>query len=181
MASPFVAEIRMFGFNFAPKGWAQCNGQLLPISQNTALFSLLGTYYGGDGKSTFALPNLQGMAAVHVGQGPGLSEYFLGQSSGTEAVTLLTTEMPAHNHSFSVTTSTGTTNSSSGNQLGRGASGNPVSGLTQAKIYSTAAPQTQMNFQALALAGGNQPHNNMMPYLTVNFCIAMQGVFPPRT
>lgn len=181
MASPFVAEIRMFGFNFAPTGWTQCNGQLMPISQNTALFSLLGTYYGGDGKSTFALPNLQGMAANHAGQGAGLSEYFLGQSGGTEAVTLLISEMPIHNHSLSVTTGAGTTNASQNNQLGKGSSGNPVSGLTQAKMYSTAAPQTAMNFQGLQLTGGNLPHNNLMPYCTLNFCIALQGVFPPRT
>ena len=180
MASPFVAEIRMFGFNFAPVGWATCDGQLMPISQNTALFSLLGTYYGGDGKSTFALPNLQGNCAVHQGQGNGLSERFLGEMSGSPQVTLLTTEIPAHNHSFSVTTGAGTTNSSAGNQLGKGSSGNPVSGITQAKMYSTAAPQTAMNVQGLALAGGNLPHNNMMPYLTVEFCIALQGVFPPR-
>jgi microcystin-dependent protein len=180
MSSPFVAEIRMFGFNFAPTGWAQCNGQLLPISQNTALFSLLGTYYGGDGKSTFALPNLQGCAAVNAGQLKGGSDYFLGQMAGEESVTLLTTEMPAHNHSFSVTTGAGTTNSSAGNQLGKGSSGNPVSGITQAKMYSTAAPQTAMNPQAMALYGGSLPHNNMMPYLTIQFCIAMQGVFPPR-
>src|SRR5215210_4937293 len=98
MADPFVAEIRMFGFNFAPTGWAQCNGQLLPISQNTALFSLLGTYYGGDGKSTFALPNLQESVPVHTGQGQGLSERFLGEQSGTPTVTLLETEIPVHNH-----------------------------------------------------------------------------------
>ena len=181
MSSPFVAEIRMFGFNFAPTGWATCDGQLLPISQNTALFSLLGTFYGGDGKSTFALPNLQGSAAIHEGQGQGLAQYFLGQQGGSEAITLLTSEMPAHNHSFQVTTSTGTTNASANNQLGKGASGNPVSGLTQAKIYATAAPAQPLDPQALALAGGSLPHNNMMPYLTVNFCIAMQGVFPPRT
>ena len=180
MSSPFVAEIRMFGFNFAPTGWAQCNGQLLPISQNTALFSLLGTFYGGDGKSTFALPNLEGSAAIHQGQGNGLSEYFLGQQGGSEFVTLLNTEMPAHNHSLSVTTGTGTTNSSTNNQLGKGASGNPVSGITQAKIYSTVAPTQQMAFQGMTITGGSLPHNNMMPYLTVNFCIAMQGVFPPR-
>jgi microcystin-dependent protein len=180
MSSPFVAEIRMFGFTFAPTGWAQCNGQLLPLSQNTALFSLLGTFYGGDGKSTFALPNLQGSAANHQGQGNGLSEYFLGQQGGTEAVTLLNTEMPAHNHSLSVTTGAGTTNSSTGNQLGKGSSGNPVSGITQAKMYSTAAPAQQMAFQGMAVAGGNLPHNNMMPYLTISFCIALQGVFPAR-
>ena len=180
MSSPFVAEIRIFGFNFAPTGWALCNGQLLPISQNTALFSLLGTFYGGDGKSTFALPDMQGAAAIHQGQGQGLSLYDLGQTGGTENVTLLQTEMPAHNHSLSVTTGAGTTNVSTGNQLGRGASGNPVSGLTQAKIYSTSAPQTVMSPQGMTPAGGSLPHNNMMPYLTLNYCIALQGVFPAR-
>lgn len=180
MADPFVGEIRIFGFNFPPRGWAFCDGQLLPISQNTALFSLLGTFYGGDGKSTFALPNLQGAAAIHQGQGSGLSQYFVGQQGGSQSVTLLTTEMPAHNHSLTVTSGAGTTNTSTGNQLARGASGNPVSGLTQAKIYNATAPQTPMNPQAMSLAGGSLPHNNMMPFLTFNYCIALQGVFPPR-
>src|SRR6187399_946692 len=127
MSDQFVAEIRMFGGNFAPKGWALCNGQLLPISQNTALFSLLGTFYGGDGKSTFALPNLMGSCATNQGQGAGLQEWFLGEQQGETSVTLLHTEMPSHNHFLSATTSTGTTNVSSNNQLGKGASGNPVS------------------------------------------------------
>lgn len=170
MADPFVAEIRIFPFNFAPKGWAFCNGQLLPISQNTALFSLLGTTYGGDGKSTFALPDMQGNAPIHAGQGPGLSEYFLGQMSGSETVTLLDSEMPAHSHSLSASTEAGDTNLPAGNFTGSGSS-----------IYAPAAQLKGMSPQSLAPAGGSLPHNNMMPYLTLNFNIAMQGVFPPRT
>jgi microcystin-dependent protein len=176
MADPFVAEIRIFPFNFAPKGWAFCNGQLLPISQNTALFSLLGTFYGGDGKSTFALPNLEGSAPIHVGQGPGLSEYFLGQQGGSETVTLLTSEMPLHPHTL------------------RCQSQDPADQPAPSPVRTFAAsqnataygptggtPLVQMAFQALSLAGGNLPHNNMMPYLTLNFNIALQGVFPPRS
>jgi len=183
MADPFVAEIRMFGFNFAPTGWAQCNGQLLPISQNTALFSLLGTFYGGDGKSTFALPNLEGSSATHQGQGSGLQQWFLGQQQGSETVTLLQSEMPFHNHFFMTTSVNGTNQTAAGGQLAKGFKGNIQASQT-AKMYSTAGspqPNTAMSPQALALAGGSLPHNNMMPYLTVNFCIAMQGVFPPRT
>lgn len=181
MSSPFVAEIRMFGFNFAPTGWAQCNGQLLPISQNTALFSLLGTFYGGDGKSTFALPNIEGSVATHQGQGPG-QEWFLGQVEGSQAVTVLTTEMPLHNHFFMATSANGTGQVAAAGQIAKGFKGNFQASNT-CKMYSaTGSPQpnTAMNPQALALAGGGLPHNNMMPYLTVNFCIAMQGVFPPR-
>ena len=169
MSDPFVAEIRMFGFNFAPTGWAQCNGQLMPISQNTALFALLGTYYGGDGKSTFALPNLQGGVPVHSGQGQGLSEYFLGQQGGAEFVTLLESEMPVHSHTYGVTEEVGASNNPGNNAPGAGSA-----------IYATPANMGQMAPQTLSPAGGSLPHNNMMPYLVVNFCIAMQGVFPPR-
>ena len=181
MASPFVAEIRIFACNFAPKGWAQCNGQLLPISQNTALFSLLGTFYGGDGKSTFALPDLQGSDAVHCGNGPGpgLQEWFIGQMQGEQFVTLLDSEMPAHNHSLVGTTANATVATAGGNQQAKGFLGG-LQASTSAKMYSTAAPNTQLSPMALAMAGGSLPHNNMMPYLTLNFCIAMQGVFPPR-
>lgn len=170
MSSPFVAEIRMFGCNFAPTGWAQCNGQLLPISQNTALFSLLGTFYGGDGKSTFALPNLEGSAPVHQGQGNGLSEYFLGQQSGSETITLLTSEMTLHTHSISGSDNDGASTIATNKNFGRGND-----------IYSPAANLQMMSTAPLPVAGGSLPHNNMMPYLTVNFCIAMQGVFPPRS
>jgi microcystin-dependent protein len=169
MADPFVAEIRMFGFNFAPTGWAQCNGQLLPLSQNTALFSLLGTFYGGDGKSTFALPDLQGSTPVHSGQGPGLSDYFLGQQGGTEFVTLLQSEMPFHNHGFVASEEVVNANSPENAWFGAG----------ETRYAALAAPVT-LNPQAITVAGGSLPHNNLMPYLVVNFCIAMQGVFPAR-
>jgi microcystin-dependent protein len=169
MSDQFVAEIRMFGFNFAPTGWAQCNGQLLPISQNTALFSLLGTFYGGDGKSTFALPDLQGSVPVHSGQGQGLSEYFLGQQGGSEAVTLINSEIPLHTHSFSASEELVNENNVTANFFGAGET-----------RYGAAANVVQMAPQALTPAGGSLPHNNMMNYLTVNFCIALQGIFPPR-
>jgi microcystin-dependent protein len=172
MSDQFVAEIRMFGFNFAPTGWAFCNGQLMPISQNTALFSLLGTFYGGDGKSTFALPNLQGSAPVHQGQGQGLSERFLGEQSGTETVTLLVSEMPVHTH-------TAVGRLTLGNQQIPGPT-TTWGGNSNAKQYINADPDKLMGPQALSIAGGGLPHNNLMSYLTVNFCIALQGVFPQR-
>jgi len=173
MADPFVAEIRVFGFNFAPKGWAFCNGQLLPISQNTALFALLGTTYGGNGKSTFALPNLQGNCAMHPGQGPGLSLHDLGETGGTPAVTLLISEIPVHTHGVLAAPSivAGDTNIAAGNAFAKSSQGNS---------YAPAANLTQLNPTAVSIAGGSLPHNNMMPYLTLNFCIALQGVFPPR-
>jgi microcystin-dependent protein len=182
MSEPFVAEITMFAFNFAPKGWAFCHGQLLPISQNTALFSLLGTMYGGDGKSTFGLPNLQDSAANSFGQGPGLSLYDQGEQGGEPYVTLLQSEMPAHNHSFSASTSMGTTTTSAGNELGVGQGGTKQN-TYKANIYSTHPnlATTGLLPSSLSIAGGSQPHNNMQPYLTVNFCIALQGVFPPRS
>jgi microcystin-dependent protein len=179
MSQPFVAQITMFGFNFAPKGWAFCEGQLLPISQNTALFSLLGTNYGGDGKSTFGLPNLEGLAVVNSGSGPGLSQYFLGETSGSETVTLLTTEMPSHNHTLMATSAPGTVKSSSGNQLAKAFGGGKAASYT-GNYLSTNAPQTALSSAALTTAGSNFPHNNMQPYLTLNFCIAMQGIFPAR-
>jgi microcystin-dependent protein len=176
MADPFLAEIRMFPFNFAPKGWAWCNGQLLPISQNTALFSLLGTTYGGDGKSTFALPNLQGSAAMFNGQGPGLSLRDLGEMAGEQNVTLIITEMPIHTHTANGKVSGGTANPS-GEVWGTSSAAKVA-----ANFYAPAAASpVSMNLAALTISGGNQPHNNMMPYLTLYFNIAMQGVFPPRT
>ena len=169
---PFVAEIRMFGFNFAPKGWAFCNGQLLPISQNTALFSLLGTTYGGDGKSNFALPDIQGRVVVDPGQGQGLSQYFEGEVGGSETVTLLANEIPSHTHQMQADVlDLGDTNVLSQNaSLALSASGT---------LYQSASNAT-LNAQALAPQGGNLPHNNLQPYLTLNFCLALQGVFPPR-
>ncbi|RUX03926.1 phage tail protein [Mesorhizobium sp. M8A.F.Ca.ET.059.01.1.1] len=177
MADPFVAEIRIFPFNFAPKGWALCDGQILPLSQNTALFSLLGTTYGGDGKSNFALPNLQGSAPMHPGQGPGLSLHDLGESSGSETVTLLQSEMPIHAHNVMVGTQdvADVQVPSPSRILGK-------SGGAFAYVPGTPIPAlTPMNDNMLAPASGDQPHNNLQPYLTCNFCIALQGVFPPRT
>lgn len=174
MSNPFVAEIRIVGFNFAPKGWAQCNGQLLPISQNTALFSLLGTSYGGDGKSTFGLPNFEGSAPIHQGQGAGLSQRFIGESGGEQNITLLITEMPAHSHAAQSNTAGGNNNSPANNlwsTLG--------TTRTPPPLYFN-AQNTQMNPLATGAAGGSQPHNNMSPYLVLNFIIAMQGVFPAR-
>jgi microcystin-dependent protein len=172
MADPFVAEIRIFPFNFAPKGWAFCNGQILPLSQNTALFSLLGTTYGGDGKSNFALPNLQGSAPIHAGQGPGLSLYDLGQSGGTDNVTLLQSEMPSHAHAMADSKSDGTDTSPANELFAKGI------GIG---MYAAPGALTQLDPNAIAPAGGSAPHNNMMPFLTLNFNIALQGVFPPRT
>jgi microcystin-dependent protein len=176
MSDQFLGEIRIFPFNFTPVGWAMCNGQILPISQNTALFSLLGTTYGGDGRSNFALPNLIGLAPMQAGQGPGLSLRDLGETGGEQTVTLLTTEMPAHNHSLQAF-------------VGRGSNANtpgPAVTLSTSPgnfVYDSATPNppAQMAQAMLAVAGAGQPHNNLQPYLTVNFCIALQGIFPARS
>ena len=174
MTNPFVAEIRIFAGNFAPTGWALCDGQLLPISQNTALFSLLGTFYGGDGKSTFALPNMQGSVAVGQGQGPGLSEYFLGQQGGSENVTLIQSEIPNHTHSIRVSTQQGDIQEPTPlMSIARPVGANPFA------VGNPATPTNMANEQ-LAVTGSSFPHNNMMPYLTLTYIIAMQGVFPPR-
>lgn len=170
---PFVAEIRIFPFNFAPKGWAFCNGQLLPISQNTALFSLLGTTYGGDGKSNFALPDLQGSVPMHPGQGPGLSLHDLGETGGSETVTLLQSEIPAHVHAIQASNQDATDQSPVGELYAGGTGG--------IAMYATPGAVTQLSPNALQPAGGSQPHNNMQPYLTLNFNIALQGIFPPRS
>jgi len=172
MADPFVAEVRIFPFNFAPKGWAWCDGQLLPLSQNTALFSLLGTMYGGDGKSNFALPDFQGGAVIGAGQGPGLSLYDQGQVGGSDTVTLLESEIPAHTHQLRADTlDIADTNVPSPNASFALSSGGTLYQDTQ---------NASLSDQALAPAGGDQPHNNLMPYLTFFFNIALQGVFPPR-
>src|SRR5689334_223181 len=171
---PFVAEIRIFPFNFAPKGWAWCDGQLLPLSQNTALFSLLGTTYGGNGFSNFALPDLQGRAPMHPGQGPGLSVHFLGESAGSETVTLLESEIPSHSHTMQGTAGIANQNTPGGLQLGR-----PFGGGSMYRTPS-GAPLVTLTGETIAPAGGNQPHNNMQPYMTFYFNIALQGVFPPR-
>jgi microcystin-dependent protein len=172
MADPFVAEIRIFPFNFAPKGWAWCDGQLLPLSQNTALFSLLGTTYGGNGKSNFALPDLQGRAPMHPGQGPGLSLHDLGETGGSETVSLLESEIPAHSHGYRASAADGTNQTPVNELLATGV------GIGQ---YAAPGPLTALAPESLAPAGGDQPHNNLQPYLTFYFCIALQGVFPPRT
>jgi microcystin-dependent protein len=172
VSDPFVAEIRMFGFNFAPTGWATCDGQILPLSQNTALFSLLGTMYGGDGKSNFGLPNLQGSAPMHLGQGPGLSERFEGEQGGEPTVTLISTEVPPHTHSLNATNQPGNKPNPGTNTIARYADAYnppPVNNPVQT------APTM------LSPQGGDLPHNNMMPTLTVIFCIALQGIFPPRS
>jgi len=180
MSDQFVAEIRIFGFNFPPKGWAFCDGQILPLSQNTALFSLLGTTYGGNGVSNFALPNMQGNTPMHWGQGNGLSLRDLGEQSGSETVTLLQSEMPIHNHTAMVSSTAPTTAVPTGNVPSKIAySTGTQSGTGVA--YSLTPPAVQMSPQTLPPYGGDQPHNNMQPYLTLNFCIALQGIFPPRT
>lgn len=171
---PFVAEIRIFPFNFAPKGWAFCDGQLLPLSQNTALFSLLGTTYGGNGKSNFALPDLQGRAPMHPGQGPGLSLHDLGETGGSETVSLLESEIPSHSHSVVAGIDVADLQDPANQLLTRSSGGNLYQTNTSDNIVA-------MSGQSLAPAGGDQPHNNMMPYLTFYFCIALQGVYPPRT
>ena len=172
---PFVAEIRIFPFNFAPRGWAFCNGQILPISQNTALFSLLGTTYGGNGQTTFALPDMQGNAPMHPGEGPGLSLHDLGEVGGSETVTLSEAEMTAHNHFMS-----GATQDPANVKLV-----NPAASFALSQgggIYQdTANPPVQLALQALTPTGSSLPHNNMQPFLTLSFCIALQGVFPPRS
>jgi microcystin-dependent protein len=177
MSDQFVAEIRMFPFNFAPTGWAFCNGQILPLSQNTALFSLLGTTYGGDGKSTFALPDLQGAAPLHIGSsqpGPGLSTYDLGEQTGVDYVTLLQSEMPNHPHTMNAA-----------NFPSDQATPDPTRSLARtvngaAYIDQSGQTLVNMDFGTLSVTGGSQPHNNLMPYLAVNFCIALQGIFPAR-
>jgi microcystin-dependent protein len=172
MSDPFLAEIRIFPFNFAPRGWAFCNGQLMPISQNTALFSLLGATYGGDGKSNFALPNMQGSAPMHPGQGPGLSLHDLGETGGSDTVTLLQSEMPQHSHGLTASNRQGTDQSPINEMFAGG-----VGGIN---LYAAPASITQLANVAVGPAGGVQPHNNLMPYLTLNFCIALQGVYPTR-
>jgi microcystin-dependent protein len=174
MSSPFVAEIRVVAFNFAPTGWALCNGQLMPISQNTALFSLLGTYYGGDGKSTFALPDFQGATALSQGQSSTGSEFFLGQMSGTPSVTLLQSEMPFHTHAVSAAIDPA--------ELQAPAATRALARSGPGIVYqtNTSSNLAQLSPYAASIAGGSLPHNNMPPVVAMNFIIALQGVFPPR-
>jgi microcystin-dependent protein len=169
MAEPFLSEIRMMSFNFPPKGWAFCNGQILPINQNQALFSLLGTNYGGNGQTTFGLPNLQGAVPIHMG-----ASFTLGQTSGETAHTITQNETPQHTHQSVGTTADAATNTNipTGNFLGT--SGNSIYAEPQS-LVTCSVPQE------VTFIGGSQPHNNMMPYLVLNFCIALQGIFPSQT
>lgn len=168
MADPFLGEIRLVGFNFNPTQWAPCDGRLLAIQQNTALFSLLGTTYGGNGKTTFALPNLQGCVPMHFGEGPGLTPRSLGESGGSAQVTLHTSEIPSHNHGVVMTAAPGEENTPTGQVLG----------ATQ--VYGAPSNLVPMKADALPVVGGSLPHNNMMPYQVLNFVIALQGIFPAR-
>ncbi|MBE2201574.1 MAG: phage tail protein [Anaerolinea sp.] len=173
MTEPYIGQIIMFGGNFAIRGYATCDGQLLPIAQNTALFSILGTTYGGNGQTTFALPDLRGRAPIHMGQGPGLSNYTLGQVGGSETVTLIQSQMPAHNHTLNVHSGTADSQSPVNNLLSGEAAGATF-------VYSSESPDATANPNSIAPAGGSQPHNNQSPYLTLNFQIALVGVFPSR-
>lgn len=172
MVDPFIGEIRIMGFNFPPKGWAQCNGQLMPISQNTALFSLLGTMYGGDGRSTFALPDLEGRATMSWGRGPGLSDRRQGEPGGEESVTLSEAQMPSHQHMAGASTFPGNSGDPTDRGLGEASGATP---------YAQATPDATMSVQALQPTGNGLPHENVQPSLAMNFCIALQGVFPPRS
>ena len=169
MADPFVAEIRMLPSTFAPLGWALCDGQLMPVTQNTALFSLLGSRFGGNGETTFALPDLRGAAPLHPGQGAGLSPRALGETGGADAITLTEPEMPVHTHAWQATAALGDSSDPANRYLGRGET-----------IYVAPAKVATMAAQTISVAGGSLPHNNMMPYLVLNFCIALQGVYPAR-
>lgn len=180
MANQFLGQLMLVGFNFAPRGWAQCAGQILPISQNTALFSLLGTYYGGNGTNNFALPNLQGRCALGMGQGAGLSAYDLGQMGGSATATLTASNIPAHTHTVNAVEGREESGTDpAGNTFGK-------SDTTTGAVYNnsqlTPGQLAAMSPATLApAAGGNLPHNNMMPYLTLNWVIALNGVFPPRS
>jgi microcystin-dependent protein len=168
MSEPFLGMIAIYGFNFAPRGWAMCSGQILPIAQNTALFSLLGTTYGGNGQTTFALPDLRSRVPIHFGQGPGLSSYDLGQAAGTETVTLIGNQIPSHTHPVNCSENDASSNKTPGNLPANGGSYDPTA---NAQMSANMIPPS---------GGGNQPHPNIQPYLAINFCIALEGIFPSR-
>jgi microcystin-dependent protein len=168
MSDPYLGQIQSFGFNFAPRGWALCNGQVMNIATNTALFSLLGTMYGGNGQTTFALPDLRGRTSLHFGQGKGLSDYVIGEVGGSESITLITANLPAHNH---------TLNASSGAKLNNQPKANHLGG---ANIYNAATIDSALAPDTIGLTGGGQPHENRQPFLVINWCIAMEGIFPSR-
>lgn len=176
MAEPFIGQIILAGFNFAPRGYATCDGQLMSIAQNTALFSLLGTNFGGDGRVTFGLPDLRGKVAIHQGQGPGLTNRTMGENSGQERVTLISSEMPMHNHLVNANAAATTASPVGGFPAAPfvDATGDAVNG------YAATSSGAVLSPAAIGLAGGNQPHENMQPYLTVNYCIALTGIFPSR-
>ncbi len=169
---PFVGEVQIFAGNYAPTGWAMCNGQLLPISQNTALFSLLGTYYGGNGTSTFALPDLRGRVPIQPGQGPGLSDRNIGEVGGTESITLTAAQIPSHTHAIGASAANGSADSPAGRVLARATGAIPQYGAT---------PNVDLAATAVGSTGGGQPHNNLQPYLTLNYIIALQGIYPSRS
>jgi microcystin-dependent protein len=171
MGEPFVGEIRMFGGNFAPAGWAFCQGQLMPISENDTLFNLIGTTYGGDGQETFAMPDLQGRVPIHAGTGQDGITYQLGEKAGVESVTLTTNQIPIHNHAFLASTALVNANTPQNNVLGQNAA---------IQMYIQQPPSVNLANQALAAAGGSQPHDNMQPYLCISFIISLFGVFPSQ-
>jgi microcystin-dependent protein len=179
MATPFIGQITVYPYSFPPNGWLDCAGQLLPIQQYSALFSLLGTQYGGNGTTNFALPDLQGRIPLGQGQLTGGGNYVMGEDNGQENVTLLATSMPAHSHGLSAIASDGSINNPSGKVLakpqGTGRSG------AQGRIYNPAAPDTPLAAASIGPAGGSQPHNNIQPSLALRYCIAAQGIFPPRS
>jgi microcystin-dependent protein len=172
MSDPFIAEIRIFAGNFAPRGWAFCNGQLLPIAQNTALFSLIGTTYGGDGRTTTGLPDLQGRAPMHAGSGPGLTRRLLGERGGVETVTLSEAQMPDHTHQM-------TASPNPAEAPGPG-TGNALARSVGASVYAPDSSLVSFAAETMPSAGGSQPHNNMQPFLAINFIIALVGIYPPR-
>lgn len=167
MSDPYLSEIRIMSFNYAPKGWAQCNGQLLPINQNQALFSLLGTTYGGNGQTTFALPNLRGRVPIHVGSG-----HTLGESAGSSSVTVNTSQLPQHQHTLQASASQATTEVANNGMM--------TATSKAAFVYSSPQNLVAMDPTAIGNTGGSQPHENRQPFLTLNFCIALQGIFPSR-
>ncbi len=183
-ADPFIGQIQAFGFNFAPRGWAFCSGALLPISQNTALFSLLGTIYGGDGRTTFQLPDLRGRSPMNEGTGPGLPNFRIGQRGGAQEVTLITSQIPSHNHVASTTTQTqvGVSNSNGGESIANGQviANHPGAFSEEGSQGTGLAGVTSTSTTTLAQAGGSQSHNNMQPFLALNYCIALEGTYPSR-
>jgi microcystin-dependent protein len=173
MSQPYLGQLSLVGFSFAPTGWQLAQGQLLPISLYSALFSLLGTYYGGNGTNNFQLPNMQGNVPIGYGQGAGLSDYVIGETSGTQTVTVLSNQAPIHTHAPSGKNFAG--------KAGDGPAGNSFADSASGSVYSTSTPTTQMSPAAISTVGGNQPHNNMMPYLGMYWVIAFNGIYPARS